>query len=71
MKTEQHCPMLTKREKEVALALLKQWHPKGKKQNLGLVARVVSQCSANIRVKLNMNSTKQAIYKAKILGLLD
>lgn len=62
---------LTMQEKKVANVLLKYWQTGGNKQPLGIVARVVSRCSIGLRLKLQCSDTKQAVYKAKIQGLLD
>lgn len=62
---------LTIQEKKVAQALLRHWQTGKEKQSLGMVARVVSQCSVTLRMKLQCADIRQAVYKAKIKRLLD
>ena len=62
---------LTPREKKVARALLLYWETKRGKSSLGVISRVVSQCSTSLRAKMNVSDTRQAIYKARSLGLID
>lgn len=59
---------LSTREIAVANALLGHWESN---QQLGFVARVVSQVSISLQAKLKVADIKQAIYKAKVLGLLE